>query len=124
MMIVLSYINCQTRQIAANDIKISSIYPFNQNVFTEADYMAAGADSEERNQTPRTTQAMPAPPVVDTSLPLRNFDETDSHLSFIYPPCLQKQQNPAIEDVGQQVGNNLKFSLQEERRNSTVKEVQ
>ncbi|XP_047026166.1 MFS-type transporter clz9-like [Helicoverpa zea] len=69
-----AYIKCQTTEIASNGFRVGGIYPFNRNIFTQADYMAAAADfQEEQNcQTISTTIASPTV----ASLPLENFDDT------------------------------------------------
>lgn len=51
-----AYIKCQPAEIVANGFKIGGIYPFNRNIFTEADYIAAAADVSE-DQTLKRVQA-------------------------------------------------------------------
>jgi len=68
-----AYIKCQTAEIAANGFKVGGIYPFNRNVFTEADYTAAAAAFEE-DKNPQNITTTPTSSL-DAPLQLVNFDE-------------------------------------------------
>ena len=42
-----AYMKCQIGEISFNGFKVGDIYPFNRNIFTQADYIAAATDLEE-----------------------------------------------------------------------------
>lgn len=87
-----AYIKCQTAEIAANGFKIGGIYPFNRNIFTEADYIAAAADVSE-DQNPQTSPNPLASPVAAFRR-LENFDEAQPGPSGIQSLVTPSQISP------------------------------
>lgn len=63
------YIKCQTGKNTTNGFKVSGIYPFEQNLSSKVDYIAAAADFEQMDQNSLSTQTMPASFVVDSLVP-------------------------------------------------------
>nr|CAI5829531.1 unnamed protein product [Callosobruchus analis] len=55
-----AYLKCQTGEIAANGFKVGGIYPFNRNIFTDADYVAAAIE-QEKNEDPNISNVQGVP---------------------------------------------------------------
>lgn len=66
-----AYLKCQTAEIAGNGFKATGLYPLNRNLFTDADFLAAGEDENGSCCSQKIREELPAEnlPPIPANLP-------------------------------------------------------